>query len=505
MNRIMGLILALSVGAAAGGCASAGTTSGAADVASPSKSAADSRAAKPSENRMTREANRNIGLAMLKGDPAEQAALYQQALSEALAAIEATPGNPRGWYLAGQAYARLKDYVGADSAFTRAVTLYPDYTAELDGEREEAWVVAYNDAISAYQQDDMDGAIRGMEDASRIYRKRPEALQILGSFYANRNEIDKAIESFQGALAIIRDPSLAAADEEIQKQWEESEEEIAMNIGLLLSSSDRAAEAERVYRDYLARHPGHLDAEVNLAVALTQQAKTAEAAEVFRRLAARSDLNDSQLLMVGIGMFNADNFAAAADAFRSAAAKNSYSRDAYLNLAKSLLRTSLQLEEERTGAAKSTVEAKLPDVYKEMISASAKVQEFDPYNREVLTFIMRAQQSLSQLGSDAKAKSQYQDQVRATLKQYEDIAFEIDNIAVQTGSDAVTFSGTVINLKLSPGQTVNLRFSVFSSTGAPLGSANATVSAAAVDAPAPFRVTVPVSGEMAGWKYERVQ
>jgi tetratricopeptide (TPR) repeat protein len=505
MNRIMGLILALSVGSAVGGCASAGTTGGAGSGAAPSKAAAGGGGAKPSENKMTREASRNMGLAMLKANPAEQEALYQQALGEAQAAIEANAENPRGWILAGQAYAKLKEYAAADSAFTRAVTLYPAYETEVDGEREEAWVVAYNDAIAAYQQDDMAGAIRGMESASLIYRKRPEALQILGSFYANQNEIDKSIEAYKGALAIVRTPAPATADEEVLKQWAESEEEIAMNIGMLLSGEGRAAEAVEVYQEFLALHPGHLEAEVNLAVAMTQQGKTAEAAEVFSRLAARTDLTDSHLLMVGIGMFNADNFKAAADAFRSATAKNAYSRDGHLNLAKALLRMSLELEEEHKGANKAAVSAQLGEVYKEMISASEKTRELDPYNREVLTFIMRSQQSLSQMATDAKARSQFQTQVQATLKQYEDIPFEIDNISVQTGSDEVTISGTVTNLKVAQGQPITLRFTMLAANGAVLGAGDVTVAAAAADASAPFRVVVPVSAEMEGWRYERVQ
>lgn len=505
MNRILGLILALSVGAAVGGCASAGSSGGAGEGMAPSKSASASRGVRPSENRQTREANRHLGMAMLKSDPAEQVPLYEQALGSAQAAIEADPENPRGWYLAGQVYAKLKDYAAADSAFTRAVTLYPDYAAEIDAEREEAWVTAYNDAIGAYQQNDMDGAIRGMEEAARIYRKRPEALQVLASFYANRDELDKAIGAYQQALVILRDPELRPADEEMSQQWAESEEEIAMNTGTLLLSSGRADEAEKVYREYLAQHPGHLGAEINLAVTLTQQSKTAEAAEVFSRLSSRTDLTDNHLLMIGIGMFNADDFKAAADAFRSAGEKNPYSRDAYLNLSKALLRLSLQFEEERGGKANATIDPQLTKAYEEMISAGEKTLEFDPFNREVLTFIMRAQESLRQMTTNAQEIQRYQTQMRATINKYEEAAFDVDNISVQDGENQVTISGTVMNLRLAQGAPVTLRFSILGANGAAVGTGDVTISAAAVEASAPFRVAVPVSAAMVGWKYERVQ
>lgn len=504
MNRILGLILAFSVGAAAGGCASAGSSGSMGDGMAPNSSAA-SGGVKPSENRQTRDASRSLGMAMLKTDPAEQMPLYQEALTSVQAAIEANPENPRGWYLAGQVYAKLKEYAAADSAFNRAVALYPGYGPEVDAEREEAWVAAYNDAIGAYQQGDMDGAIRGMEEANRIYRKRPEAFQVLASFYANSNDYDKAIEAYKGALAVLRDPSLAPADEEMRQQWAESEEEIALNTGMLLLSSDRPAEAEKVYREFLELHPGNLGAEVNLAVALTQQEKTAEAAEVFSRLAARTDLTDSHLLMVGIGMFNADNFEAAADAFRSASEKNPYSRDAFLNLSKALLRQSLQLEEERGGKANATIDPKLTKIYEEMVTAGEKVLELDPYNRESLTFIMRAQESLRQMTTNAQAAQRYQTQMQAAIKRYEDAAFDVQNISVQASEDEVTISGTVQNLKLAQGAPVTLRFSVLTASGAVVGTGDVTISSAAVDASAPFRLTVSTSAAMDGWKYERVQ
>lgn len=505
MNRILGLILALSVGAAVGGCASAGTSAGAGEGATPSDAASAGRTYKPTENRMTREVSRNLGLAMLKSNPAEQEPLYREALSGALAAIEENPENPRGWYLAGQVYAKLKDYVAADSSYTRAVTLYPTYAGEIDAEREDAWVTAYNDAIAAYQEGDIDGAIQGMENASQIYRKRPEALQILGSFYANRDETDKAIAAYREALVILRDPSLLPADEEMKQQWAEGEEEAVMNSGMLLTAADRPAEAEQIYRDFLKLHPGHLAAEVNLAVALTQQSKTAEAAEVFGRLAARSDLTDNHLLMIGIGMFNADNYKAAADAFRSATVKNPYSRDAYLNLSKALLRMSLQLEEERGGKANATIDPQLTAIYEEMVSAGEKTLTLDPFNREVLTFIMRAQESLRQMTTNAQAIQRYQTQMRATIKQYEDAPFDMENISIQTGNDEVAISGTVMNLKLARGAQVTLRFSILTSAGAVVGTKDVTVTTNAANTSAPFRVTIPVSAPMGAWKYERIQ
>lgn len=504
MNRIMGLILALTVGTLAG-CASAGSAGGAGNDAAPSKAAAGSRAQRPSENRMTREASRNLGLAMLRAEPAEQQELYQKALGSALEAIEANPQNPLAWMLAGQAQAKMKDYAKADSSFTRAVELYPDYELEVDAEREAAWVDAYNDAIAAYQEGDLAGAIREMENANSIYRKRPEALHILGTFYANMDESEKAVTAFQGALEVLRNPAYAAEDEEIMQQWLESEEEIVTNLGIILNSLGRQAEAEGVFRAYLERNPGHLGTEVNLAVVLTQQEKVDEANEVLRRLAARDDLASNHLLMVGIGMFNSDNFEEAADAFRRAVEKNPYSRDAQLNLAQSLLRLSMELEEEYNEGENTAVEGRLAESYREMIAASRKTLELDPFNRDVLTFIMRGQQGLSQLKGEASNQNQHQSDLQATLEAYENLPFEISDLSMQSGSTELSVSASLVNLKLQEGETVTIRFTALSSTGAILGAEDVTVTAGAVESRTPLWVSIPVTSEMEGWKYERVQ
>lgn len=519
MNRFSGLILALSLGVAISGCASAGTTSGSSDGQGSKGSATSTRGGsgqrrqvvqrrggtRPTENKSTRDAKRSLGMALLKATPAEQEVLYREALKHAQASIEAEPENALGWLLAGQAYAKLKDYPAADSTFTQAVKLHRAYAAEVDTEREDAWIVAYNEAITAYQGGDIPGAIRGLEAANRMYRKRPEALYLLGSFYANQNETEKSVESYQAVLSILRDPEFKPEGEDAPKQWKETEEEVVSNLGMLLTSLEREAEAEKVYREYLERNPDHLATEVSLAISLTRQNKTAEAAEVFSKISTRSGLTDGQLLTIGIGLFNANDFKGAADAFRSAAEQNPYSRDAHLNLSKALLRQSLVLEEAKVKQTNDADDARLIELYREMISAGEKTLELDPFNGEVLTYMMRSHQGLSQLLPQASARSQHDTQLKATVRRSEALPLEVDQLSLRTGSDEVIISGSFKNLKLAAGASVTLKFTILSATGAVLGTESVTSAAAAKDQRAQFSVTVPVKGEMSGWKYERVQ
>lgn len=509
----------MSLGVAINGCASAGKASGSADDQGtrPSASSSESsggqrrsavrsrRPRRPTENRHTREASRQLGLALLKTTPEEQEPYFKEALKHALASIEAEPENARGWFLAGQAYAKLRDYAGADSTLTQAVKLHRGYSSEADTEREEIWIAAYNDAITAYQANDVPGAIANLEKANLIYRKRPEAFYLIGSFYANQSEYEKAVEAYQVVLQIVRDEQLQPSEDEAKKQWKEIEDEVVANLGSFLLSLDRAAEAEQIYREYLQSHPDHLTTEVNLAIALTRQEKIAEAAEVFKKISSRSDLSDTQLLTVGIGLFNAEDYKGAADAFRNAAEKNPYSRDAHLNYAKAILRQSLVLEEAKIKGTADQDDARLAELYREMIAAGAKTLELDPFNGEILTYIMRSHQGLSQLLPQANERKRHEEQLRATVRKAEALPFEVVHLSFRPSETQVAISGSIKNLKLRADTPIKLRFTILSPQGETLGSEVVTSNAAAAEQQSNFQVVVPVKGEMAGWKYERVQ
>jgi tetratricopeptide (TPR) repeat protein len=341
-----------------------------------------------------------------------------------------------------------------------------------------------------------------------MYRKRPEARLNLGAFYAQQEQNDKAIEAFRGALEILRDPANAVADEAVKKEWADNEEMAALNLAQLLGMADRHAEAEQVYRDYIARYPDHLNAQVSLATTLSEQGKAKEAADIYAKLNARTDLTDANYLMIGVGLFQADDFEAAAAAFRNAVGKNAHSRDGYYNLAQSQLMRAGKLEDARKeakGEAAKATEAQLVPVYEEIVKATEKVREFDPFNRDILIYTARAYQSLSQLTADAKVRAEITSKVQAAVKEYEAFPFEVTDVSIQTADNEVRVSGMVKNHKVAAGQPIVLRFTVLAAGGAAAGTEQVTVTAPAADGTAQFRITIPTSAEMAGWKYEQVK
>src|SRR5690606_15191129 len=155
----------------------------------------------------TRSAALYLDRAQKNSRPDEKLQLYQQALESVKEGIAQDPENPRIWFLAGQTYVQLDSLEQAHAAFAKAQEMYPDYAKEIDIERRNAWVRAYNQGVGALQQQDADLAISLMEKADLIYDGMPMARLQLGALYAQKGQTDKAIDAYKGALEILRGPA----------------------------------------------------------------------------------------------------------------------------------------------------------------------------------------------------------------------------------------------------------------------------------------------------------
>lgn len=496
MNRFTGLILALVLGAATGACASGGA------------GGASAEGIKPRDTKFTRDAARSIALAMVRTADEEKRQLYQQALENAKLAIQEDSANPQGWYIAGQAYANLGDFENADAAWDRAEALYPALGQDISSERETAWVQAYNEGVTAIQQDDIDAAIARMEKADLIYQGRPEAKLQLGVFYARKDQTEKAIAAYRGALEILRGAPPAQLDSATRADWEANEEIAIANLAQLLSATGRDAEAEQVFRDVLAANPNDLQAKINLAGVLAKQGKADEANALYAELVGRSDLSYNDYLMIGVGLFQAERYDGAVAAFRKAVQVNPYSRDGFYNLAQALYMQANQLDQTRKaarGAEAAAASNQLADVHEELAQAAEKVLELDPFNRNIIAYMARAYQALSDLTQDDAAKRRYRESIQGALRRHEEAPFEMMELTMIPGDDAVGVSGQIMNLKLATGEPIRLRISLLDSAGGVIGSQEVTISAPAANATATFEASVPVRGALAGWRYERVQ
>lgn len=431
---------------------------------------------------------------------------YRQAQTEALRAIEETPDNPRAYLVAGQAAVGLHDFVQADTMFDRALALHPPYADQMEAEREEGWVVAYNLGAEALQADDQARALEMFRAADRLYQGRPEARIALGSLYVNEGDAEAAAESYLGALEILsEEPPEGLTDEQLEA-WQQSRQVAALNASQLLAQTGDHARAAATLERFLEDYGSELDeatrrrARTALAGFYAQAGESERAEGMYGEILAGEDLSEEEYFQAGIGFFNTGDYGRAADAFRTAAEMNPYSRDARLNLVQSLFARASEMEEAGTAS-----DAELIEIYEEIQAAGAAVRELDPLNRNLVSFVLRSYQSLADL--DSQRAAALEQQAQALVRDYQTQAYGVDNISIgMQESGEATVSGTLINVNAAEGSQARLRFELLDSNGRVMGSSTINVTAPAEGESTSFNETFSVqNGTFAGWRYELVQ
>ena len=398
------------------------------------------------ETKQTREASKYIGLAMTRSDDAERMEMYRQALQHLREGMTEDPQNARVWLIAGSTFAALGQMAEADSALDRALALHPDYAEEIEGERENAWINAFNEGIQLMDQQRYDEAIAKMEAAQTIYSLRPEALMNLGALYSNAGQYDKAVEALRGAIEATHGPLFERLDEAQKADW--------VRFRSIANS--------------------------NIAQILGQQ---------------------------GVAHFQAETFDAAATAFLQAAEINPHARDYWFNYGQSLWAQSSALEEQlKTASAQDSgrIVPQLRELYAKIQEASAKTREFDPNNEVVYLMAANTHRMMGELDPSAREASQ-----QAALRMLEAHAamnVALDQIAVLPEAEGtVRISGMLKNLKATEGSTVTIRFTLVDIEGNQVGEGAVTATAPAAEQTVPFESTASVTGEVAGWKYTIAQ
>jgi tetratricopeptide (TPR) repeat protein len=402
---------------------------------------ADVMGQNPKDDRYTREASKHLGVAMLRQDEAERNAAYQAALMELQEGMVREASNPKIWFLAGQAYAGLLDFAGADSAFDRAVEMYPEYEAEVEAEREVAWVAGFQQGVALMDQQQNQEALRVFQAAHDLYPHRPEALLNMGSLYANAGETDRAIQAFEEAIAAVNGPRFGDLDEEGQQQWKSYEQMSLMNIAQMV---------------------GHQ----------------------------------------GVEAFQADDYDLAAEKFEKATESNPHSRDFLFNIVQAHFGKATALEEQRDSAAApgtAPQDAELIRLYEQLQPEIAKVQEYDPANESLLLILARAKRRHGTLtGNEDKG----QQDALAVLTELQNMPATVADLLIQPGDGTAMVEGSLRNNAAEAGTPVRLQITLLGLDGTELGTQEVTVTAPERDASTEFQATVPnVTQQIAGWKY----
>jgi len=459
---------------------------------------------RPSNSMHTRSAEVYLDRAKSTSREADRRDLLNKALEALRPGMASDAENPRIWLLAGTAWARLGDAAGADSAFDRAESLYPEYAKEIEPERLAVWVAQYNLGVAAIAQQQFDEAITRLEAADRIYRGRPEAALSLGSLYVQKGDLARAEAAYRGALEIAQGPATAGVAEKDRAQWLEQERTAASRLASLLDQLGRRDDAVAVHQAYVAKHPGDAAARAEWAAALARAGKTQEAAGVYDQLLQNADLSDTEWFNAGVGLYSAEQYDLAARTFRKSLAKNPHARDAWYNLGQALFAAASALEEQRrpaAGAAAAELDKRMEAVTTELLEASTKVRESDPNFRNAIMMVAQAQRTLSDLATEPAVRKQWQDKVVATLEHAESLPFEVTGVMLRPGDNAVTVTGRVTNLKATAGQTVTLEFTLVGEGGETLATVPVSATLQAANASTDFSFEARTDKPVAGWKY----
>ncbi len=433
---------------------------------------------------------------------------YEQALASALSAIERDPSNPRAYLIAGQAAVGTGNWEQADSMFARAESLRPALADQIDAEREEGWVMAYNVGAEALGTGDHAAALEGFRGADRLYQGRPEARMALGMLYAREGDTDAAIEAYRGMLDILAEPAAVDLPEEQLEAWEEDRQAATFNLANLLAQTGRYGEAADALTQFLDESPATMDAATRRqamtarATFLAQAGRGDEADALYEELMGEGDLGANEYFQIGIGLFNSGDYERAAEAFATSARMNPYSRDAQLNLVQSLYSAALDLEEQPQTAAR---DEQLREMYQQLLDAADRVQEFDPLNRNLLGFTLRAYRAKADI-SDAAEADRLLRRSQDVFRAYQEQQYEVSDIVISFGQGGqATIEGTLINLTATPGQEVAIQFTILDENGNALDTATARATLPAQEETETFSADVDLSGgEMAGWRYEVV-
>jgi hypothetical protein len=238
-------------------------------------------------------------------------------------------------------------------------------------------------------------------------------------------------------------------------------------------------------------------------------------------------LNIAQIIgSRGVQEFEAEKHDEAIVSFAKASEINPHSRDYLFNLAQSYYAKTSAIEERRNALreeqdaltkAKKTAEARakadtaaalgaeLKPLFAEIVKVSERTMLMDPANESLYHLIARSHRVTADISTTAADSASWQGKALEVLKKRDELQFEVSEILVGSADGEATIRGTVKNLKAAPGSAIKLRLTLVGTAGTPIGTQEITVTAPAADQSATFEGKTPITGEIAGWKYEVVK
>ena len=401
------------------------------------------------------------GIAPSESRFSQTASLYlrseqpERALEQLLEGMEAQPENPVHYFLAGVAYARLREYADADASFREAERLYPAYELDVEPERAAAWAEAYNRGAEAYAEGYVDEALEAWSGAILMYDLRPEAHRNLAMVFVAEGRYRDAADTYQKALEGLEgEPATRVLDEEELLQREGQREELEEGLAELLLIVEDFAAAEPLLRKQLLRQPDQVALRQNLATALEGQGRLDEAREIYDALLEETDLAETELFNLGVALFRSGDPARAAEAFERLIEMRPNSRDVWFNYANALF------------AAGD---------WETLVSIEDDLSDVDPLNENAKLIVARAH--LEREDEEAALER---------LRRLDATPAFLEGLVMRSVGSGSQIEGRIIGNEGDPDRPLRLRFTFYGAEGA-LGSESITL-------------TPPPAGESEGFE-----
>lgn len=429
-------------------------------------------AQEPVDNSFTALASVNLEAARTALLPTDAAISYQKALDLALDGIAAAPTNSRSHFQAARAYMGLGRYAEADTSYSKAEELWPDYLEETLLYRENGWVEMYNQGLDITDVDEQ-AALDLFLKANVVYRGRPETYLSIASILAGRAEYQEAIDAYREVIRTIDMPTTRERDEETLTRWVNFRAMALLNLGQLYLGTDRPEEAAEAYQAVLDRDPNNEQAKGNLAIALASGTEGDAALEMYEEILVDTSASEYDYYNAGVGFYKAEIWDRAVVAFRGVIDRNPMHRDALQNMAQSMV---------------------LARQYEELLPFSKRLLEMDPQNEFAFRFHARA---LVETGSSNEAVT--------LMEEMEELSFLVDDLRlVALGNTGARIEGILVNKTLEEGASVKLRFHFFGRDGSELGTKDVNVDTGEADVAMAFRVEFSGDQSIGGYSYEVV-
>lgn len=225
----------------------------------------------------------------------------------------------------------------ADSLLDSAEAQMPACRDETEGWRRGPYSTLVNDAVNAYNAQQIDSAEALVRRSLMIYDNYPVAYfgyNILGNIQQSKDDMPGAIASFKKVAELMKGDTTVINDRKTT---------MILVAQLMIDQAEKADSAQLApkmnevvayLQEYLKEFPGDMKAQSAIATAQLKSGDVAAARRLFDEMLANPDkYTDLNLLEAGVGAARASQNAMAGQLFEAGLKKNPYSRDGLFNLA----------------------------------------------------------------------------------------------------------------------------------------------------------------------------